>query len=305
MPPARRELTDLSSIPRISVVIPFCNSGRFIDETVGSVLAQERPFEVLEVLIVDDKSDDPESIVALQQQKRRDKVAVLRNDGRRGPAATRNVGVRAAKGEWIAFLDADDVWLPGGLAAMAKVAAREPECDWVGGDWWIWGEDGRKEPNGRMLSQQVRRHGGEDGVWRMRRPVHEFLAADLTRAGCTLIKRTALLRIGGFCESLRHAEDSHLWMRLASQHDFWLIAAPVALYRKHAACITCATIPAVKGGLLAFRMLYDDPLLRGYRAAIRKWTFERCVWAGWRLRHERRFMLAAAAFAKAALDAPS
>ena len=294
--------------PRISVVIPFFNRGEFIEETVQSVLAQEGPFELVEVLIVDDKSDEPESLHALERLARRPAVAVVRNHGRRGPGAARNVGVRAAKGEWIAFLDSDDVWLPHALATLAQVVNTDPDCQWAGADFCVWYDDGHRNTNGFLSTHPYLEslletvHPGGDV--RLACPVRHFNPRNLTATGCTLIKKSLIAQIGGFCEALNQAEDTHLWIRLALHADFWFIPTVITLVRRHSGNITKARVECISSSIRAVRMLRADPAFRTFRGTLSRRMVVHYLDLGWHLRNSRKFAGAFRAFARAAFAAP-
>lgn len=137
---------------RVTVVIPFLDPGRFFREAVESVLAQEGC--IWELLLVDDGSRPEEGAVA-REYARRDpsRVRVLEHPGHanRGRSAARNLGLAEARGEYTAFLDADDIWLPGKLARQAAVLDRHPGVPMLCGRaewWWSWSgepEDAEKD----------------------------------------------------------------------------------------------------------------------------------------------------------------
>jgi len=219
------------------VVIPCYNRGKYLEEAVNSVLMQEGAFELADIVIVDDHSDDASTLDALQRLGAHEVVRVLSNQGPRGPAATRNVGIRAATGDWIAFLDSDDVWLEGSLACFAEITASEPACQWLGADMDKWYEDGRRDSHGARLtgdlSGPILRRPNDNGCVRLRQPVEECICTNLTWTSTTMVKRALLLKIGGYNETLIKYEDGHLWVRLALNADLWFVPKVLALYRQH------------------------------------------------------------------------
>ena len=112
----------------ISVVIPAYNSAAQLARALDSVLAQTRPAE--EILVVDDGSTDATAEVARSYG---DAVRLIAQ-ANAGAAAARNAGIRAARGTWIAFLDADDEWLPDRLALQTDILDRRPDLVWVSGN---------------------------------------------------------------------------------------------------------------------------------------------------------------------------
>src|SRR5579883_3011231 len=126
-------------MPAISVVTPFYNRARYIAAAVDSVLAQTLP--PAEVILVDDASA-PAHARALDALAGR--ARVLRLPRNQGVAAARNAGLRAARGELVAFLDSDDLWEPDKLAVQAGYLAEHPECAGVHGAVRAFYADGRE-----------------------------------------------------------------------------------------------------------------------------------------------------------------
>jgi teichuronic acid biosynthesis glycosyltransferase TuaG len=101
----------------VCVVIPCHRAGKYLSQAIDSVFAQESRVESLEVVVVDNHSPDDETKDVLAFWRRDGRVRIVENPEDLGPAAGRNVGIGVARGRWVAFLDADDVWLPGSLEA--------------------------------------------------------------------------------------------------------------------------------------------------------------------------------------------
>src|SRR5262249_18578704 len=124
---------------RVSIVTPFLNAERFIAESVESVLAQT--YRDWELLLVDDgSSDGSPAIAARYATAHPQKIRCLGHDGRRnrGASASRNLGIALARGEYIAFLDADDVYLPPKLAEQVPVLDAHPDIamTYAGTEYW-------------------------------------------------------------------------------------------------------------------------------------------------------------------------
>ncbi len=128
--------------PRVSVVIIFLNGERYLDEAIASVVAQS--FHDWELILVDDGSTDASTAIALTWVERDpSRIRYLDHDGHanRGMSASRNAGLRLTRGEFVAFLDADDVWLPHKLARQVDIMAAPPGPDMVYGAteyWYSW-----------------------------------------------------------------------------------------------------------------------------------------------------------------------
>ena len=132
----------MNSNPLVSCIIIFFNGERFFEEAIDSVLAQS--YDNWELLLVDDGSTDRSTIIAQQNaQKYPGKIRYLEHENHqnRGMSATRNLGIRHAAGKYIAFLDADDVWLPGKLEQQVAIMETYPEAAMVYGQsqyWYSW-----------------------------------------------------------------------------------------------------------------------------------------------------------------------
>ena len=265
--------------PELSVVIPCHNDGKYLSETIESVLKQEHELSSIEVIVVDDHSTDDQTLEVLERWRQEEpEVRVLRNTGPGGPGGARNAGIAAASGEWIAFLDADDVWLPGSLQARWDVVAAEVGAEWIGADFKEWKEDGSLEETGhyhkgdfvgRILAPAYR----SGRVLRLERPVGEFLRSSLTWTGTVLVTRALVERLGGFHPTLRGPEDLHLWYRLALHTDFFFVPQVVTLYRQHPASLIARTRRAGRIGDQwdrLYGLLRQDPAFRPWRPNIRR-----------------------------------
>jgi glycosyltransferase involved in cell wall biosynthesis len=262
----------------LSVVIPCHNDGKYLSEAIESVLSREHRLRSFEVVVVDDHSTDEETLEVLERWAREDRaIRVLRNPGAGGPATARNVGVDAAASEWVAFLDADDVWPPGGLQARWEVVETEPGAEWIGADFREWHENGSLEATGHyhkddfvgaILAPAYR----SGRALRLERPVEQFLRSSLTWTSTVMVKRALVQRVGGFHPALRGPEDLHLWYRLALEGDFFFVPQVVALYRQRAGSLISR---ARRAGRLRpewdalYRLLSRHPGFRPLRRQLR------------------------------------
>ncbi|MUL38742.1 glycosyltransferase [Gloeocapsopsis dulcis] len=134
----------MNSKPLVSAIVIFLNAEKFIQEAIESIFAQT--YDHWELLLVDDGSSDSSTAIArCYATKHPEKVRYLEHDGHQnhGMSATRNLGIRNAKGKYIAFLDADDVWLPHKLEQQVAILESQPEAAMVYGStqyWYSWTE---------------------------------------------------------------------------------------------------------------------------------------------------------------------
>ena len=145
----------LGQVPRVSVVVPTYNPGDLLTRSLGSVLAQS--MTDLEVVVVDDGSREPQEWVADLDPR----VTYVRQDNR-GVSVARNVGVAAARSDWVAFLDQDDEWLPDKLAMQLDLVAARPRAafcctgfDWVRSDGSVHGDPEQLTYRGLLSTQSA------------------------------------------------------------------------------------------------------------------------------------------------------
>ena len=204
-------------MPRISAVIPAFNSASYLASAIESVLVQTVP--VGEIIVVDDGSTDDTQHV-LRQFGGSVVVAVQENAG---AAAARNKGVSLASGDWIAFLDADDIWFPGKTERQLEVISRFPELVLTYGpmrdvrgpneDLAVWPDKICESPADPSLLP----------CW--------AALEQMPPTSTVVMRRELLLQVGGFGVDLKTAEDLDLWVRLRGFGPF--VGVPEVLaYRR-------------------------------------------------------------------------
>lgn len=218
--------------PTISVVIPCYNAERWISATLRSVLSQNWPN--LEIIVVDDGSSD-RSAELVRTQFPDVKLLKQKNSG---VAAARNMGIAHAKGDWIAFLDADDIWLPDKLRLQWNMLHSNPCAKMAYSSWQVW-KCLDPFPDQKLLADLSDRntvteiYDGPSG-W-----IYPELLADChVWTSTVLIHRSLLEQIGTFDERLRIGEDYDLWLRASRHTPILRVSLPLALYRMHPYSIT-------------------------------------------------------------------
>jgi glycosyltransferase involved in cell wall biosynthesis len=193
-----------SHAPLVSIVIPAYNVAQFISETLATVFAQT--FTDFEVIIVNDGSPDTGEF-ELAIMPYRERVRYLKQENR-GASAARNTGLRAARGELIAFLDADDLWLPNYLAEQLEFM-RQYGCDLACADAMIFGVSADA---GRSYMDSLMESAPPEGLVTFLELVNA--ERSLITSG-VIVRRDLVLEVGLFDEALRNAQDFDLWLRLA------------------------------------------------------------------------------------------
>lgn len=222
---------------RVSVVIPNLNMGAFLDAALRSIAAQGEP--VHEVLLVDCGSADETLDVARKHSAGGLNIRVL-DCPRSGPGAARNVGIAAAEGDLIGFLDADDLWSAGKLERQLRRLRGRPVVHMVTGYLCYFDE----LDEGRLQPAQGSRTGSLFYV----------------QVGACLYRKEVFARIGGFDEDLLFAEDVDLLLRLREADIPFAILRSIELYyRQHPASMMARGGP---GKRAAFQLAARKSLAR-------------------------------------------
>jgi glycosyltransferase involved in cell wall biosynthesis len=204
------------SMPKVSVVIPAYNVMAFLPETLESVLRQT--FTDFEVLIVNDGSSD--HIVEWAAQITDPRVQLISQENQRVSAA-RNTGIAHAKGEYVAFLDADDLWEPTKLAQQVHCLDNDPAIGLV--YTWTRLVDQQNRPIGRVFASHI-----EGDVW------YQLLENDPISSGSSpLVRRCCFDVVGVFDRSLAYAPDLDMWVRIAFRYPIAVIKEPLVRYRQY------------------------------------------------------------------------
>jgi glycosyltransferase involved in cell wall biosynthesis len=229
--------------PLVSVIMIFLDAERFIEEAIESVFAQTWPH--WELLLVDDGSSDRSTAIAKGYAGRHpERVRYLEHPGHanRGMSASRNLGLAHARGELVAFLDADDVFLPERLERHVAVLATHPEADVVQGGvvyWHSWvgaGQVDLHERAPRKVSEEV--------------APPELLLLLLHSEGGTApsicgatIRRRTLIEVGGFEEAFRALyEDQVMFAKIYLRSRVYVLDECHALYRQHGDSCTALAV---------------------------------------------------------------
>ena len=269
---------------RVSVVIPAFNAEATIERAIASACRQTE--RRLEIIVVDDASSDQTPVIVAEAAKSDARVRLLRQPANAGPAAARNRGITAAKGDWIAPLDADDSYLPERLAKLLDLADRAG-ADMVADNILLCHMDDQAQGAAMippaLLSQPAELTTAEFiarnvGSPRTPRVSYGFLKP-LLRAGFLREKRIA------YDERNRFAEDFMLYVRcLTNGARWWLLPEPMYCYAINPGSLTeqqsshdLMRIRQMESDLLADPAVVQDPIL--VRAIHRhKTVVDRCYY---------------------------
>ncbi len=196
----------------ISVIIPTCNRASFLEKAIRSVFAQQLP--CAELIVVDDGSvDDTVAVVARLATEAIVPIRLLHQENR-GASAARNLGIRAAHGTLLAFLDSDDWWLPQKLALQAAAMAAHPGMQ-ISHTREIWYRGGQRV-------NQKKKHDPPHGA-----VFSASLGMCVIGMSTVMARRELFARYGYFDESLPCCEDYDLWLRVGCKEPFLLVPEPL------------------------------------------------------------------------------
>ncbi len=202
--------------PRVNVVIPAYNAAATLPETLATVFAQT--FTDYEVIVVDDGSTDSTPDLLARYG---DRLCVLSKSNEGRPATTRNLGAQAARGEYVAFLDADDGWQPEKLARQVALLDRNPALGLVYTAATIIDDAGRV-----LRVNPCPRQG--------RGRIYPLLAVrNLMVGSSVMVRRQAIAAAGWFDPELTSIENWDLWIRIAREWEVDFVNEPLTLYRVH------------------------------------------------------------------------
>lgn len=208
--------SDQQSFPTVTIVTPSYNQGLFIRETIESVLSQDYP--AIEYMVIDGASTD-------------DTVSILKSYGSRiswisepdrGQSEAINKGWKRATGEILAWLNSDDIYLPGAISAAVAYLQNHPDVALIYGDGFHISQDG--QPLGRFPSEPFSSERLKETC---------FIAQP-----ATFVRRSAIEQVGFIRDCLRYCMDYDLWIRLSKRYRLQYVPVPMASIRLHNDCKT-------------------------------------------------------------------
>jgi glycosyltransferase involved in cell wall biosynthesis len=250
----------------ISVVIPAYRASRTIARALDSIFAQTRPAN--EILVVDDGSPDD---LATAVRPYGDRVTLLRKPNG-GAASARNLGIDTARGQFIAFLDADDYWAAEKLERQMEVFRRHPEVGLVSSRWFTQEPDSSSKelapeaayPHDRILTP---------------RGAEAFRCATCIWTS-TIIVRRDILGEHRFTSGLEPAEDRDLWVRLVASAPMYTLSQPLATYVLEPGSLSRTNVDRDYGNML--RVIHRHAALLG-RNGLQWW--EARIYGRWASAH--------------------
>ncbi|MCX7097482.1 MAG: glycosyltransferase family A protein [Methylococcales bacterium] len=273
-----------TKIPAISIIVPVFNLEDYVSHALDSILAQEN-CPNFEVLVIDDHSTDNTLAIITAYSERDSRIKILTNQRKKGVAGARNTGFDNARGEWIAFLDGDDVWESYNLASLTEALNQYPDVNIIISDFYEIGRLGRKE----IFSEydpvwnkyfNIANKSGE--LLRIDNPVKIFLEDEvLIRTGACLIRYELVKQVGYCDEELEAGVDLSWFLKLSVQVNYIVyVPKPLMTYVYRPGSLS-RRLPFDFFGVIAFKKLLHlsefKPYKKYIKSQIAKWTLNKSM----------------------------
>jgi len=221
----------MTAQPKISVCIPTHNRARYLGQSIDSVFSQT--LQDFEIIVYDDaSSDDTNEVLARVLDPR---LRCFRQSHNVGIARNRNSCLTVARGEYIAWLDSDDLYQPEMLELQSAVLDRHPEVGLVHGAYHVIDSVGRQLPDWpRPFTHDIIEAGKE--------AFRELVVSNYVIAPTVMVRRNCYTRVGPYAAECSSVEDWEMWMRIALHYDLAYNTAVVAQYRQHEASVSTLTV---------------------------------------------------------------
>lgn len=203
-------------IYKVSIIIPTYNYEKFISAAIDSVLLQSH--DDIEILVVDDGSTDSTRQIVSNYDSR---IKYIYQDNK-GPSSARNHGIELATGDFIGFLDADDVFLKNKLEHQLEYFSEHPSCGLTYSDYYCVDKDLR-------IMESYRSKGFKD----RKKALEGLVEKNYINTSTVLMKRKVIEKVGVFNEEYKYLEDLDYWLRIGLEHDFGYVNKFLVKTRSH------------------------------------------------------------------------
>lgn len=231
----------------MSVIVPVYNREHIVPRALDSILAQT--YEPLEIIAIDDGSTDGSRRVLEDYSHRYPGVVRVVGQSNAGPAVARNTGLRRARGEYIAFLDSDDIWVQNKLELQVPLL--------VGNVGLVYSGIEEIDALGRSLGTVRCEADMRGDIYR------HLLVRNRMTGGTVLTSREVLDRVGMFDENLRAAENWDLWIRISREFEIDFVDLPLTRYLKHTQSLSFDSPRMREAATAVLRKHFPDPPVPG------------------------------------------
>ena len=230
-------------MPAVSIIIPTYNRGHVLGRAIQSVLAQT--YQDFDLIIIDDGStDETEKLV---KSFNSEMIRYIRHNENKGPAAARNTGIQLASGDYIAFLDSDDEWMPEKLEKQMRIFEKAPLEVGIVHTGFVMTRNNKKRyiRSGGIASK-------DGGVF------SNLRKGDSVLPSTTLVKVECFKRAGVFDERFSPIEDSELFLRMSRYYQFKCVNEPLVIYYLQPDSISANKSACIKPYRLMLETYFDD-----------------------------------------------
>lgn len=245
-----KEKLDLKENALVSVIIPVYNAQEYVAEALESVFNQT--YKNIEIIVVNDGSSD-NSLSVLQQYEERITLLDIKN---RGVSYARNYAVKHSAGQWLAFLDADDEWLPAKLSSQLESIG---ECSWSYCNAFYFGRNLLGKEKRSDLTTQY-----EGDVF------DKLILENFITTSTVLIEKQLFVELCGFDSTMKSLEDWKLWLLVAKQHKLAYVNTPLAKYRVHSGSTSRKAREILPIHLALINDIFILPISADYSGKLRK-----------------------------------
>jgi glycosyltransferase involved in cell wall biosynthesis len=235
-------------MPSVDIVVPVYNGESYLLDTLETINQQTYPY--IHVYVVDDHSTDSTPQILADHGSRFPRT-IIRHPENRGLSAARNSGIASGSGQYIAILDADDLWRPMKLERqLAVFQSADTSLGIVSSDFQIIDEHGTmRDPTVYNYCRDITPSTRDLLV----------LGNVVSGGSAALIRRECFERCGGFDESLSACEDWEMWHRIAAHYSIRILREPLVLVRRHSQSMQGDTPRMLRNRIEVFRRFYSDP----------------------------------------------
>ena len=255
---------------KVSVIVPVFNSEPYLTKSLESILSNANASFELEILVIDDCSTDVATLETLSKIDADPRIKVLYNKENSGPSKARNAGLLVATGDWITFLDSDDLLAPNAIAVRLQAIAAHPGIEWLAGDML----EMRKpdEPTHQNSFSVSGRDGREvlPGIFEIKQPLRTLVTwSTLPTLASMMLSRELAQKVGLFDERLMYGEDLCFCFAAAYYTDLYWMQEPTIYIRRHHVSMTKDKLRLVTESPRYTRKLLRDSKFRSIHRQLR------------------------------------
>lgn len=255
---------------KVSFVVPVFNADAYLDLAVASIDDNRCDGVDIEIILVDDCSTSADTVARLATLAARPGVTLVRHAVNGGPAAARNTGIATARGDWIAFLDADDLLAPGTMALRQGLVQARPELRWLAGDML---EMRRIDELTHCHAYAVGPRNATlvaPGCYLLPRPTAELVAwSSLPVLGSMMVHRSVIDAIGPFDPKMIYGEDIFFCLVASTYADLYWVEQPCLYLRRHHESMMKNVLRLARESPRYTGRLVAEPRLKAIRKQLR------------------------------------